>query len=203
MSGPDPVTTADPIRHLVSALTTEPGQLKGEVLQRGIAALRGYLYRRFGQALSGADIDEIAGDAVAQLVESVHRGMVSPAASPAGYLLAIASNQARTAIRRIHRNVPVGDTHPALLGLTDDQTAARLEASATADLVQAAMADAYHRGDATAVRVATYLLDHIQRTGASASSRTAAEALGLSHEGVGKALRRLRAYIAAYQQQAP
>ena len=125
------------------------------------------------------------------------RELLDPQFAPTGYLIRIASNAALAAIRRTRRTVPVDTTHPGFLALTDAQACARLHDSATPELIQDAMTQAYGQRDATAIRVATYLLDEIQRTGKAPSNRAAAQALGLSHEGVGKALRRLRTYLVA------
>ncbi|BFU46899.1 hypothetical protein [Krasilnikovia sp. MM14-A1004] len=189
----------DPIQFLVLGLLSAPAAVTSQTLQLGVAALRRYLQARYSPPLSGADLDEIANDAVARLVESGRRGLVDEARNPAGYLVKIASNQAIAAIRRGQRTVPVDTTHPGLLSMTDEQAAARLDEAATPDVIQQAMALAYSRRDSTAIRVATHLLDQIQRTGKAPSNRACAQVLGLSHEGVGKALRRLRTYISAAQ----
>lgn len=193
------VTEADdPIRTMAVALLRDPDELTSAVLRRGITALHRYLQGRYSPPLTSVDLEEIAGDAVTRFME--YRAGVDSSLNPAGYLIKIASNEALAAIRRRQRMVPVDTTaHQGFLALTDAQAIALLDGSATPLIVEAAMAHAYQQRDATAVRVATYLLDQIQRTGEAPSSRVAAEALGLSHEGVGKALRRLRTYITASQ----
>jgi len=191
------VTDADdPLQAMVTALLTNSGELTSETLQRGISTLRRYLQTRYSPPLVSADIEEIATESVARLIESVRRGLVDPGFSPTGYLVKIAANEAVAAIRRTQRIVPVDTAHPGFLALTDAQAVAQLDSSATPEIIQDAMAEAYRQHDATAIRVATHLLDEIQRTGKAPSSRAAAQVLGLSHEGVGKALRRLRTYIA-------
>jgi DNA-directed RNA polymerase specialized sigma24 family protein len=195
------VTEADdPLRAMVTVLLRDPGELTSDVLHRGIAALRRYLHGRYSPPLTPADLEEIAGDAVTRFME--RRDGIDPSSSPVGYLIKIASNEALTAIRRGQRMVLVDTAaHRGFLALSDAQAIAQLDKSATPLIIEDAMAYAYQQRDATAVRVATYLLDQIQRTGEAPSSRVAAEALGLSHEGVGKALRRLRTYIATSQRQ--
>lgn len=188
----------DPLQHMVTSLLAEGGAITPATFQRGLGALRRYLGRRYSPPLPPADIEEIASDAVAQLLTSAQRGMVSSAGNPTGYLLKVASNRALAVIRSTRRAPVLDLTDPGILGLlTDDQAAARLDDSGTAETVQQAMALAYRQHDATAVRVATYLLDHIQRTGDAPSSRVTAQALDLSHTGVAKALHRLRDYIAS------
>ncbi|WP_412748505.1 hypothetical protein [Krasilnikovia sp. M28-CT-15] len=189
----------DPIQFLVVGLLNAPATVTSQTLQRGVTALRRYLQAHYSPTLSSTDLDEIANDAVARLVESVRRGLVDETRNPAGYLVKIASNEALAAIRRGQRTVPVDTSHPGLLSLTDEQAAARLDEAATPEIIQQAMTLAYERRDATAIRVATHLLDQIQRTGKAPSNRACGQFLGLSHEGVGKALRRLRTYISSVQ----
>lgn len=186
---------SDPMRRLVTALVTPPLQeLEPAVFQSGVAALRRYLQRRYCPPLSSSDIDEIAADAVSQMYEASRRGLVLAEKNPTGYLLKIAANSALAQIRRAGRDLPV-DAASGDAVLNDDETAARLNQFATADLVQRAMRHALDQDDVTAFRVATHLLDEIQRTGAAPSNRRTAEVLGLSHAGVAKALHRLRGYI--------
>ena len=194
----EPVSVAgadDPLQSMVAALLRDPNELTAEALRRGTAALLRYLQGRFSPPLAPAELEEIAADAVTRLME--RRELLDPQFAPTGYLIRIASNAALAAIRRTRRTVPVDTTHPGFLALTDAQACARLHDSATPELIQDAMTQAYGQRDATAIRVATYLLDEIQRTGKAPSNRAAAQALGLSHEGVGKALRRLRTYLVA------
>ena len=191
------------MRRMVTAMVASAEDLPAEVYLPGVAALRRYLQRRYCPPLSPEDTDDLAQDAVIQLLGALRRGLVRPGASPTGYLLAIAVNRARTLLRPARREVPVENL--GNLMLTDDEAVARLDRIATADLVRNAMRNAQVDGDATAVRVGTYFLDEIQRTGETPSSRTAAEALHLSHTGVAKALRRLRRYLceASSEQGAP
>jgi DNA-directed RNA polymerase specialized sigma24 family protein len=182
---------------MVTALVTPSLQeIEPGVFRDGIAALSRYLQRRYSSSLSSGDIDDLAADSVSQLYEASRRGLVVETGNPTGYLLRIAINNALAQIRRSRRHLPVDALAGDLL-LSDNETAARLNQFATADMVQQAMRHARDQDDVTAVRVATYLLDEIQRTGVAPSNRKTAEALGLSHAGVAKALHRLRGYIDA------
>jgi len=192
----------DPLLFMVTSLLAHGGSVTAAGYQRGMNALRRYLGRRYSPPLPMADIDEIASDAVAQLLASSQQGALSARGNPTGYLLKIASNRAVTVIRATRRAPVLDLTDPDVLTLTDDQAAALLESSGTAETVREAMTLAYQQHDATALRVATYLLDHIQRTGEAPSNRVTASALRLSHTGVAKALHRLRDYIASTQSHA-
>ena len=186
---------SDPLRRLVTALLTPPlGDLEPAVFQSGVAALRRYLQRRYCPPLSASDVAEIAADAVSQMYEASRRGLVLAGKNPTGYLLKIAANSALARIRRAGRDLPV-DAAAGVAVLNDDPTAARLDQVATADLVQRAMRHALDQDDVTAFRVATHLLDEIQRTGTAPSNRRTAAVLALSHAGVAKALHRLRNYL--------
>ncbi len=183
----------DPMLRLVTELVTAPDDLPPQVFEDGVAALRRYLQRRYSPPLAGTEIDELAADAVLQLFDAACRGLIDNADNPTGYLLKIAVNNARAAIRRTLPTVTVDDLAGSLL--TDDQAAARLDQVATADLIRQAVGRARRQGDVTAVQAAVYLLDQAQLTGVVPSSRQAAQALGLSHAGVAKAVRRLRGYL--------
>ncbi|MFI7598672.1 hypothetical protein [Actinoplanes sp. NPDC049681] len=185
----------DPLLDLVTALMAPEAQVPQQVFREGIAALRGYLRRRYSPPLTAADVDEVAGDAISRLYEASERRYVSELGNPTGYLIAIANRMALAAIKASHRTVPVDSSLPGSLTMTDEAAAARLDRLANVSIVRQAMADARRDKDATAVRLAAYLLDEIQCTGDVPSSRTAARALGISHVGVAKALRRLRAYL--------
>lgn len=183
----------DPMRRMVNAMVASGDELPAEVFLYGVAALRRYLQRRYCPPLRPDDLDDLAQDAVIQFLGALRRGLVTPGGNPTGYLLAIAVNEAKALLRPSCREVPLENLGGVML--TDDEAAARLDRIATADLIRNAMRNARVEGDATAVRVGTYLLDEIQRTGETPSSRIAAEALELSHAGVAKALRRLRRHL--------
>jgi DNA-directed RNA polymerase specialized sigma24 family protein len=189
------VTTDDPMLRMVTALITPPRDIPPAVFHAGVAALQSYLQRRYSPPLSSADIKDVAADSVSQLFEASQRGLVHDAGNPTGYLLTIANRKALACIHDRGRAVTVDSHAPSRWLLTDEAAAARLDRLATVEVVRQAMAAARRDRDATVVRVATYLLDQIQRTGEVPSTRVAAEALGLSHAGVGKAMRRLRDYI--------
>jgi DNA-directed RNA polymerase specialized sigma24 family protein len=188
-------TDSDPMLRMVTALVVPPGEMSQQVFREGIDTLRAYLRRRYSPPLAPVDIDQLATDAISQFFEASRRGNVQEDGNPTGYLLKIANRMAQAAIRTARRTVSADADMTASLALTDEAAAARLDRLANVAVVRQAMADAWRDRDATVVRVATYLLDEIQRTGSVPSSRRAGEALGLSHAGVAKAVRRLKAYL--------
>jgi len=185
----------DPMLRMVTALLVPPGEMPQQVFREGIAMLGAYLGRRYSPPLTPAEIEQIAADAVSQLFEASHRGSLRADGNPTGYLLKIASRMALASIRASRRTVSADGHVGVELALTDEAAAARLDRLATVAVLRQAMAQARDDRDATVVRVATYLLDEIQCTGAAPSHRRTAAALGLSHAGVAKAVRRLRDYI--------
>ncbi|GGQ65802.1 hypothetical protein [Couchioplanes azureus] len=189
MTAPD-----DPLLRLVRALLDESGEVPAESFQEGFAALRDYLARRFSAQLGPGDIEDLASDAITRFLDAARRGLLSTDGNPTGYLLRIAMHNGFALVRKVGGTAELDGTAAAL---SDAEAAARLDRLATVDVLRRAMRRARLDGDVTAVKVATYLLDHIQRTGEAPSNRTTGDALGLSHAGVGKALRRLRAYLAA------
>lgn len=183
----------DPLRRIATALATRPAVVEPAVFHDGVAALRRYLGRRFSPQLSPSDVDDLAVDAVTRMYEAARGGLVRDTGNPTGYLLKMAVTAALARLKTNRRDLPA-DWLAGFL-LTDDEAAARLDQLATADTVHRAMRTAHEAGDVTAVRVATYLLDEIQRTGIAPSNRRTAEILDLSHTGVAKALHRLRQHI--------
>ncbi|OJF13580.1 DNA-directed RNA polymerase specialized sigma24 family protein [Couchioplanes caeruleus] len=178
---------------LVRALLEEDAELPPGSFQEGFSALRDYLSRRFAGQLGRGDIEDLAADAIAQFLAAARRDLVLADGNPTGYLLRIAMNNGFAMIRRVGGTAVLDGIEATL---TDTDTAARFDRLATVDVLRRAMVRARLDGDVTAVKVATYLLDQIQQTGETPSNRTTGDALGLSHTGVAKALRRLRGYLA-------
>ena len=104
--------------------------------------------------------------------------------------------------RSRRREAPVAPETLHELVLSDDEAAAALTATATAAGVRAALGRIQRAGDATLFKVATYALDHIQRTGEQPSNRQIATACGISHTAVANALVRMRPYFAQARQTA-
>jgi DNA-directed RNA polymerase specialized sigma24 family protein len=190
------MTKDDPMLRMVTTLLNPIQQMPPQVFHDGTAALRNYLLRRFSAQLGRSDIDDLASDAVTQLLDASSRGLVVSDSNPTGYLLKIATNNAFSMIKKGQGTIPLDIAASSPL-MTDDEAASRFDRLATTEVVRQALTHARRDGDATAVRVMTYMLDQIQRTGEAPSGRRTGEALGLSHVGVGKALRRLRGYLSA------
>ncbi|MEV6598025.1 hypothetical protein AB0M36_14255 [Actinoplanes sp. NPDC051346] len=179
---------------MVRALLETDGEVPTDSFQEGFSALRDYLSRRFSTQLGRGDIEDLAAEAITQFLDAARRGLLVAGGNPTGYLLRIAMNNGFATVKRVGGTADL-DGAEAAVTLTDTDTAARFDRLATVDMLRRAMTRARLDGDVTAVKVATYLLDHIQRTGEAPSNRTTGDALGLSHAGVAKALRRLRAYL--------
>ncbi|MFI5492694.1 hypothetical protein [Actinoplanes sp. NPDC051859] len=188
--------TDDPMLRMVRELLAGGEGLPAKSFPDGFAALRDYLSRRFSAQLGPGDIEDLAADAITQFLDAARRGLVHADGNPTGYLLRIAMNNGYATVRKVGGTADLAGAEVAST-LTDPEAAARLDRLATVDVLRRAMTRARRDGDVTAVTVATYLLDHIQRTGEAPSNRVTGDALGLSHAGVGKALRRLRTYLSA------
>jgi DNA-directed RNA polymerase specialized sigma24 family protein len=190
------MTRDDPMLRMVTTLLDPIQPMPTQVFHEGTAALRNYLRRRFAAQLGRNDIDDLASDAVTQLLDASHRGLVGNDGNPTGYLLKIATNSAFSMIKKGQGTIPLNVLSSSPF-LTDEEAATRFDRLATSEFVRQALTHARRAGDMTAVRVMTYMLDQIQRTGRVPSGRRTGEALGLSHVGVGKAMRRLRGYLSA------
>jgi DNA-directed RNA polymerase specialized sigma24 family protein len=162
-------------------------------------ALRLHLQRRF-PGMGGDDLTEAAHESVARLAATARTGGVRGTGAggrPGGYLLRTAENllidQLRSA--RWSREQPTPNTLLADLVLTDDEAAQTLDRRATTDMVRRVLGRVQAAGDATLFRIATHMLDVIQRTGRVPSNRQTALACGVSHTTVADALRKLRRYF--------
>jgi DNA-directed RNA polymerase specialized sigma24 family protein len=169
-----------------------------EEIHRLLAWLTRNLRGRFVGQIAETDLEEIASDAVQRFMTAARQGRVSASGNPSGYLARIAMNAAIDRLRKDHRMTLVDPSDLVDLGgsyATDDEIAARLDGRADASLIRRALSAARGAGDSTVVRVVTYLLEEIERTGEVPSARAAGAALGLSHTGVAKALERFRAIL--------
>ena len=167
--------------------------------EAALAALQRHLRHRF-PGMGREDLTDAVNESVARLAATAHTGRVRDTAAggrPGGYLLRTAENllidQLRSA--RWAREQPIPHEVIAELVLTDDETTHALDRRATTDMVRRAMSEVQAGGDATLFRIATYLLDTVQRTGRVPSNRRTAAACGVSHTTVAEALRKLRRYF--------
>lgn len=81
------------------------------------------------------------------------------------------------------------------LPLSDDRAAAAFESAATALDMRRILSRLAAKEDATLFQILTYMLNETYVTGRAPSNRQVAEACGLSHTGVAKALVRLQPYF--------
>jgi hypothetical protein len=192
------VADDDPLTIAARQLLTDPGALTAEGYERILQAIRHHLARWFPHD----QVEELSLEVVAQLLEASRRGGVGHQrqfANPVGYVLNAAKysafDQWRFAQRRSGRDTSWDAIEePAALLATDDEIAKRFDQEATAQAIRQALAAAAEAGDATAVRVVTYILDRLEQDDMP-SNRAVSTELGLSHTGVAKALARFRAYL--------
>lgn len=186
--------TTDALARGAAAMVANPSALEPQDYRDVSAALRSFLARRYPW-FSPTDLEDVSASAIERMLRASRAGRIDPNGRPAGYLLAIARNAAVSQMRHVGREVSIDEPSfpdPA----SDDETAsAAIEREVTARQVREALAAARKNGDTTLFRAATYFLDEAQLTGHHPSYRQVAEALGLSHTGVAKALQRLRAYL--------
>lgn len=146
-----------------------------------------FLAGRF-QSLSSADIADIASESLVRLLEASQAGRLDQERSPAPYLTRIAHNLAVSRLRR-GRDVELQQSHAPL---ADDDLARLLDAQATHERLQLALARAARAGDHVMLRVVKAWLSLAEAKGAAPPSREVAERLGVSHTTVNEALARLR-----------
>jgi DNA-directed RNA polymerase specialized sigma24 family protein len=151
--------------------------------------------------------EEVFSDLVAQCLARRAGGQEAPSpGQPVGYVVRMMRNRMLDIYRReygraghIRHDIPwddlldhVGSVEP----VSDDDIAARLDATADADVVRRGFRTAVARADQSVVRVITFSLDHIATLGEMPSTRLTGNELGLSHTAVANALSRFREYLA-------
>lgn len=188
-----------PFQAAVKRLLDKPENLSSSDLALVLGGLRGYL-RRSTVLIDTDEIEDVAMTAILHLIEAARAGRVDTERNAAGYLLRTGRNLAvdvargrRGQVLR-HTQVPL-DELPTSVHPTDDNVARMLDQHATAELVRQGLERAVSEGDATAFKVATFVLDALQDRGELPSSRQVADAIGISHTGVAKALSRFRRYL--------
>lgn len=181
----------DQLPELLTRLANEQGHVTAEEFDRTTRRLQWLVRRRFpGMPLQ--DAEDVAAETVGNLVQRIRGGQAVPSD---GYVATAVINAAISALREQGRRpflLATGDVPERMDASSDDEVAAALEATATAEAVQRALRAALDDGDQVAFRVVTVALDEAQSRGERPSNRQIAEMLGISHTAVGKALTRFR-----------
>lgn len=185
----------DALKQFAESLAAE-SDVDPATMREALIILCGHLLRKYA-SISRQDVADVANDAVARVVAKSNAGALRSDLNPTVYLLRTAEHTAIDHLRRKGRNREEVVPHEELVNTirTDDEAAAVFDRKATAQLVYNALTQVQQSGDATSFRVATYVLDEIQKTGRMPSNRQTAKACGLSHTAVAKALVRLRTYF--------
>ncbi|MEV5963343.1 hypothetical protein AB0L70_16350 [Kribbella sp. NPDC051952] len=174
-----------------------PGGLTEDDYRSALLLVRAFVSRRF-RGLAPQDVEDIASDAMVRLLRLKGDGQLDLENNPSSYLMKLAEWTATDFLRsRIRRQREVL-IEPDLLPEsphTDDDVAAALDGSATAQIVRAALSEARQVGDHTAYVVVTRLLDEVDRTGSRPSNRELGRKIDVSHTAVAKALVRFQSYM--------
>lgn len=198
ISDPDGLDADAALWESVRLLAVEPHQLTTEQYTSVLAFTR----RVVGRYVPPEELDDLVGEVMLRWLAAVRAGRIDLLDRPAGYLVTIARNAAIDSLRSNRRRTlaDAASLSPDLEELashavSEDDVAMIVEHRATAASVRHALSACRRSGDTTAYRVAIHLLDHAERTGSLPSARETGAALGLSHTGVAKALKRLRPYL--------
>jgi DNA-directed RNA polymerase specialized sigma24 family protein len=163
----------------------------------GWRKLPSYLRFRFS-SLSEDEVQDVASDALMSVLAAVGR-MSDKGASieyPMAYLRATADRSAYVLLRKkAHLHLDIDDVAPIM---SDDAAAAAFNGSATSIDIKLFMRQLADDDDESAYKVLSYLLDEIQQTGRTPTSREIGAKVGLSHTGVAKALQRIRSRFLAF-----
>ena len=182
----------DQLPELLTRLANEQGHVTAEEFDQTTRRLQWLVRRRFpGMPLQ--DAEDVAAETVGKLVQRIRGGKAVPSD---GYVATAVINAAISALREQARRpflLATGDVPERVMDASsDDEVAAALEATATAEAVQRALRAVLDEGDQVAFRVVIVALDEAQSRGERPSNRQIAEMLGISHTAVGKALTRFR-----------
>jgi DNA-directed RNA polymerase specialized sigma24 family protein len=178
------------VRLLELSQGADPAPGDSNELEVIVDGLSRFLAGRF-QSISQAEIADITGESLLRFLQASRAGRIDEERSPAPYLTRIAHNVAVTHLRRT-ASVELPDSHP---GLADDELARLLDARATSERLQEALARAAQAGAHVLLRVVRAWLRLAEAQGSAPASREVAEQLGLSHTTVNDALSRLRGYL--------
>jgi DNA-directed RNA polymerase specialized sigma24 family protein len=178
-------------------MAEDPGSLSDGDFGGANRQVQAYLRGQF-PGLARQDVEDISSEVMIRFLRVIADARLDAAQQPAAYLWAVCRSTALDHLRASSRRRREVLSEPALLPERpgDDEIALAVDRSATAERVRAALAVARQRGDTTAFKVATCLLDEAARSGQRPSNRAIAAALGdISHTGVANALRRFGSYL--------
>ena len=164
---------------------------------------------------STSDSEDLASQVLADFLDRVRAGKVDANLNPLSYLFTAARWAALSKLRERTPDRPTilslqdisvnyapsmgpsgfGDPSESLDDSADELVARQFETDASVERVNRALATARERGDHTAYRVVTVMLDEIDAFGDPPSLREVARRLNMSHPGVSKALARFKDYL--------
>jgi DNA-directed RNA polymerase specialized sigma24 family protein len=193
----------DSLARFAASMAADTAEVDAATMHDAMAGLRRYLRKRF-PAIRSDDLDDLAADAVARVVARSRSGALEQHPNLAGYLVRTVERLALDYLgsARINRELTVLDDVLAVQ-LPDHKAAAAFDKRATVDLVHAVLRRIQHSRDATLFQITTHMLNEIQLTGVVPSNRKIAQACGLSHTAVAKALQRLRQHVTALTDEEP
>lgn len=159
----------------------------------GYLALRLYLVRLASRRSppGQAEAEDVVDEALTRFLTAATAGRIdSTRALP--YLITIVQNELIDRRRKRRNTVtePFEDRP-----MTDDAIARLVDSTATATILEAALALAARRGDHTCTRVINEWLREAEQQGSNPSSREVARRAGVSHVTVQHALHRLADYV--------
>ncbi|MET9925465.1 MULTISPECIES: sigma factor [unclassified Streptomyces] len=143
---------------------------------------------------AGRDPQDVSQEALERFITAASTGRVDPDGSPAGYLMTIAMNVVRDALRSGPDPIPLDSRAPAFDAEVNPVTKL-LDELASADSVRRALALAHAEGDQMVLDVIAAWLDLAHRNGMEPTSRAVAQEVGISKTTVANALLRFRRYL--------
>jgi DNA-directed RNA polymerase specialized sigma24 family protein len=144
------------------------------------------------------DAQDVASEALARFVQAIAQGRVTPARSPAGYLLTIAINVIRDRHRKTPLPLPANDyvLESSAHNVDDVEAVAQLlDGIASARQIRQAVARANAAGDTQAIAVIEVWLNLAARDAAAPTTREVAVEVGLGKSTVAAILQRFRTYV--------
>ncbi|MGW4217146.1 hypothetical protein ACWEJZ_09030 [Streptomyces bacillaris] len=143
---------------------------------------------------AGLEPQDVAQQALERFIPAASTGRVDPEGAPAGYLMTIAMNVVRDALRRGPDPIPLDSRAPAFDAEVNPVTKL-LDELASADSVRSALTLAHAQGDQMVLDVIAAWLDLAHRNGMEPTSRAVAQEVGISKTTVANALLRFRRYL--------
>lgn len=145
--------------------------------------------------LTGSQVEEVVDAAVTRFVEAAKEGRVDCAGHAGAYLAEIARNLSYDLLHREARIAGRLEDEGAEELVDEDAIVRALSNAATKEALREALRNAAGQGDHQLVKVVAKWLVLCETTGRRPSSRDVADALGMSHMTVQRALDRLRSHL--------